>query len=254
MMQPSFMPWMGFFSLIDNSDIFIFLDDFQYSVQSFHQRNRLFIDKGKIGWYTVPIIKGISFKAALNKAKINDHVPWRQKLWSRFEANYQKCLYYKKFSPMINKWLFAKTHSLAEHNIIFIKLICDLLNFKPKFRFSSKCQKKSSQRSQKIIDLLKWCKVTKYLAARGSFAYLKKDGIFPVSDLEIVFQDFTTLPYPQRQSPNQFFPNLSIIDALMNVGISNTKKLIKQGTSQWLTWEQFSQIAIKGTNNHVKTN
>ena len=43
MMQPTFLPWLGYFQLIHKSDLFVFLDDFQFSVQSYHQRNKLFV-------------------------------------------------------------------------------------------------------------------------------------------------------------------------------------------------------------------
>ena len=66
MMQPSFMPWQGFFELIFISDIFIFLDDFQFSVQSYHQRNRLFVNtdpaelrKGTLFLESGPIIRAM---------------------------------------------------------------------------------------------------------------------------------------------------------------------------------------------------
>ncbi len=71
LMQPAFMPWQGFFELICRSDVFVFLDDFQFSVQSYHQRNRLFVNTGQVGWYNVAVEKS-SFKMPMNKAVINE--------------------------------------------------------------------------------------------------------------------------------------------------------------------------------------
>ena len=61
MMQPTFLPWQGFFELILKSDKFIFLDDFQLSVQSHQTRNKLFVGKNQVGYYLVPIQKSISY-------------------------------------------------------------------------------------------------------------------------------------------------------------------------------------------------
>ena len=64
MMQPTFLPWLGYFQLIYKSDIFIFLDDFQFSVQSYHQRNKLFVNQDQVDWYTVPIKKPMHLELA----------------------------------------------------------------------------------------------------------------------------------------------------------------------------------------------
>ena len=71
MMQPTFLPWQGYFELIYQADCFIFLDDFQFSVQSYHQRNRLFVNRDQVGWYTVPVKKSNAF---LRKTKTEDGI------------------------------------------------------------------------------------------------------------------------------------------------------------------------------------
>ena len=57
MMQPTFLPWLGFFELIYQSERFVLGDDSQYSHASYHQRNRLFVQAGQVGWFTVPVQK-----------------------------------------------------------------------------------------------------------------------------------------------------------------------------------------------------
>ena len=55
LMQPTFLPWSGYFALIDAADVFIFLDDFQFQRRSWHHRNRIFVAPGKPAWITVPV-------------------------------------------------------------------------------------------------------------------------------------------------------------------------------------------------------
>ncbi|MBI4685904.1 MAG: WbqC family protein [Nitrospirae bacterium] len=242
MMQPSFMPWQGFFELILKSDIFIFLDDFQFSVQSYHQRNRLFIDKGKVGWYTIPVQKSISFRTALNKTKINESTPWRMKMWKRIEHNYSKAAYYRTLAQQIKEWLFIPAETLAGQNIAFIKLVCNLLNINREMRASSDLLSKE-RGSKRVLELLRWCKAEKYYCANGSFSYMREEGIFPVDDIEVLFQDFKPVPYYQIGSPNAYMPFLSIIDALMNIGPESTLEFIKAGTPKWLLWDDMMKIA-----------
>src|SRR4030066_2207858 len=137
MMQPAFIPWQGFFELIHNSDVFIFLDDFQFSAQSYHQRNRLFVDKDMIDWYIVPVQKSISFKLPLNQTITNETTFWRKKMWKRIQQNYSGAKYFYEFAPFIEKWLSTPMESLAAQNIAFIKYVCEQLDIRPEFRLSS---------------------------------------------------------------------------------------------------------------------
>lgn len=248
MMQPGFIPWQGLFELIYQADCFIFLDDFQYSVQSWDQRNRLFINKNQVGWYTVPVEKD-SFKAPLNKAQINQQIPWREKMWARIENNYGKTKFFKEFSPDIKQWLLTPQNVLAAQNITFICMICDILGInKTEFKMSSQCSS-PARRSNRVLELLRWCKADSYLCANGSFAYMLEDGLFPVEDIKVEFQNFVPQPYLQKGSTADFFPFLSVLDALFNIGPENTLELIKNGTYKWLTWDEMKiQSEIPSTN------
>lgn len=239
MMQPAFMPWQGYFELILKSDRFIFLDDFQFSVQSYHQRNRLFVNKGQVDWYTVPVQKSSSFGAPLNKTKINEIIPWRKKMLKRIEANYSKAPYYSEIAPFMSSWLLTPKESLAEQNIVFIKFVCELLDVKCKFRFSSENHSKS-RRSERVIELLRWCEADFYLCAKGAFEYMLEDNVFPISDITVLFQDFKASRYEQVGVVDNFIPSLSILDALMNIGPVATKELIHNGTDRWMYWQEMA--------------
>ena len=238
MMQPAFLPWQGFFELISKSDLFIILDDFQFSVQSYHQRNRLFINKGQIDWYTVPVIKKVSFGGTINDAKINNDIPWRKKMWKRILQNYSKATYFDEIAPLIEEWLLNSYECLADLNMAFIKRTCKILNIDTEIRLSSQF-KSDARRSNKVIELLRWGNANQYLCAKGAFAYMKEDAVFPVDDIEIMFQNYIPKKYIQVGAPNEFIPFLSVLDALLNVGPEQTNELIKNGTEKWLTWDSI---------------
>jgi hypothetical protein len=247
MMQPAFLPWQGFFELICKSDVFIILDDFQFSVQSYHQRNRLFVNKGKVDWYTVPVQKAGSFGGPLNEVVINDKTLWRVKMWKRIQQNYSKASYFGELAPSIEKWLLYPYRSLADQNIAFIDLICAALGIHTEFRLSSE-HKINAYRSHKVLELLCWCSATQYLCAQGSFEYMRQDAVFPVDDIEILFQNFTPKPYTQIGAVNEFVPFLSALDALLNIGPDQTLELINKGTTKWLTWKDMM------AKDHLKNN
>lgn len=241
MMQPVFMPWQGLFELIIKCDIFIFLDDFQFSYQSFDQRNKFFVNKGQVDWYTVPVHKALSFKSQYNFVKPNYDIPWPDKIWKRIQNNYSKASFFDEFAEPIKKWLYTEWESLSSLNISFIKLVCDSFKITlPEFRLSSQCSKVSDlKRSERVFGLLRWCGADSYLSAHGSFRYMYEDGVFPVKDIELLFQDFQPRPYQQIGSTDKFIPYLSAIDALMNIGPNSTLNLIMTGTERWLTWDDM---------------
>ena len=92
-MQPTFLPWLGYFELIRSSDVFVILDDAQYSKGSWGNRNKICIDN-KEHLITVPIIKKKLGQTFL-ESEINDQVNWRKKLITTIEYNYRKHDYYK---------------------------------------------------------------------------------------------------------------------------------------------------------------
>jgi hypothetical protein len=236
MMQPAFMPWQGFFELIYKSEIFIFLDDFQFSSQSFQHRNRFFVNNGQVGWYTVPVLK--SFKKPLSQTSIKETIPWREKMWRRIQQNYSKAKYFEEISPSIMTWLFSKVSSLSDLNIGFIKMVCGLLGYDRDFKLSSQLPS-DSNRSERVIELLKWSNASRYYCAHGSFGYMQEDGVFPMNSIEILFQNFKPKNYPQVGSPGDFIQNLSVVDALLNIGPGKTAELIGFGTGTWLTWDEM---------------
>ena len=237
MMQPSFLPWQGYFELILKSDVFILLDDFQFSIQSYHQRNRLFVNKDQIDWYTVPVKKSISFKSPLNQVMIDEKTNWREKMWKRIQGNYSKAPYYKEIVPWLEAWLLEPAGSISSQNIAFIQYVSELLGYKGEFRFSSQLPS-NKVRSERVAEMLHWCSAEAYYSAKGSFDYMLEDGVFPLQDLPVYFQDFQPEPYDQIGAKNGFIPYLSILDALMNIGPVKASEYVINGTKKWLEWDE----------------
>lgn len=237
-MQPAFLPWQGFFELVFRSDAFILLDDFQFSNQSYHQRNRLFVAPGKVDWWTVPVHKAHASKTPLNQVRIDDGAPWRRKMLGRLHGNYARAPFYDAVYPRVEAWLARGDESLAELNIAFIELVLALFGWEREVHRSS-AYPDAAQRSQRVVGLLRQFGATGYLSARGSFGYMQEDGVFPVPGIEVHFQDFAAQPYRQAGSPGQFVPCLSVLDALFNVGPQETARLAAAGTTEWRDWQHM---------------
>ena len=239
MMQPTFLPWQGFFELILKSDKFIFLDDFQLSVQSHQTRNKLFVGKNQVGYYLVPIQKSISYEQALNKTLIVADVQWKNKMLRTLEYNYSKTLYFDEIFEKINPIIKSDISILSQLNMEIIKILCDILQIKSTFLLSSEFSKDTnsqSSRIKKVEELLDWSSADEYLCANGAFDYMKEDG-YNYKKYPVIFQNYVPKIYEQKHS-QEFIPYLSVLDALFNVGPEATFRLIESGTQHWLSWEE----------------
>ena len=244
MMQPTWMPWQGYFALIYACDCFVFGDDYQFSPGSYHQRNRLFRNIGEVVWVTVPMQKQHSHGLPLNQSRICDDPPWREKTWKQIRQNYAAAPFFAQLGPVVRRWLLAPEESLAAQNIAFTRLACEVMGIRREFRLSS-WHPSSLSRSQRVVDLISWCEADSYLCARGSFGYMKADGIFPSPGIDALFQDFHPQPYPQVGASGTFVPYLSVLDALFNIGPDTTLERIVAGTGTWQTWDEM--LADGGT-------
>lgn len=245
MMQPSFMPWQGLFELIYYSDKFIFLDDFQFVVQSHHTRNKLFINNDKVGYYCVPVQKSRCFQMKLNEVMLVENIQWKKKLLRTIEYNYKKTPFFNQIYSMLSDVLNENHKTLASLNIALIIKICNLLGIQKDFLYSSNFTKDTSstaKRSARVIELLKWAEADTYISAFGSYDYMKEDK-FDFKKYNVVFQNFHPKKYNQLQS-STFIPYLSIIDSLFNVGKDETLNLVKHGTDTWLNWQERGEINV----------
>lgn len=243
MMQPTFLPWQGMFELINKSDKFIFLDDFQYCPRSHHTRNRLFTGKNQVGFYGVNIKKTGTQKTKLNEACLTENTLWKSDILKRMRFVYAKTAYFKDYYPIIEKWLLQDYKSLADLNIGCIKMICDILGLKKEFLYSSDFTKQTgslAKRTQRICELLEWSGASMYLCAHGSFEYMKEDG-YDYKKYPVIFQNYQPKPYKQIHS-DSFVPYLSVVDALFNIGAENTLNLIENGTEKWQSFEEMLKL------------
>jgi len=223
-MQPTYLPWSGYFNLIYNTDIFIFLDDAQYSKGSWHNRN-LIINNSKKKWITIPLKKN-KLNTNLNKIYLHNVEEWKKSHISLLKQSYLRHPFYKSVEEICNFFLTVKENILSELNIILIKFICEKLLIKNRFIQSSRLALKKQQRTDKLIDLLENFSVTEYLSPQGSMAYLLEDNFYNKTKINLKFSKYKTREYLQHSNQNSYHDKLSIVDIIANLGWSGTKDYI----------------------------
>jgi hypothetical protein len=225
-MQPTFLPWMGYFSLIDQADFFVFLTDVQFAKRSWQQRNRIRMADGRIHWLTVPVQHHLA--ELICHIQIDECQPWRRKHLGVLKREYARASHFRAVFPELQKGYEAsETSLLGEFNMKMIRQLCGMLGIRTEF-VDSRSLKASKERSQRLVDICQELGATRYLSPVGSADYLESDGTFRGTDVELVYQNFSHPEYDQGQG--EFQSHLSVIDALLHCGTEETAQLIRTGT------------------------
>jgi hypothetical protein len=235
LMQPGFMPWQGLFGLVAASDVFVALDDFQFQRHSFQQRNRIRLAGDGETWVSLPVAhpRDGAFPTLAQAVPLAD-AKWRRRLKTTLDQSYGRAPHHAALRDRVDEWIDAPWSSVAHMNLAFIQLAAGAMGFEPEWRRASEIGA-TGQRSARVLDLLRRTGARTYLCARGSFEYMVDDGLFPVDDIDVVFQEFDPEPYPQRRAA-AFVSHLSVLDALFEVGADETRRLVLAGQRTWTPW------------------
>ncbi len=212
-LQPSFLPWRGYFDLIKKSDKFIFYDHVQYDKNGWRNRNRIIINN-KIKWLTIPIIHQ-KLNKALHSVKIFNPEKSLEKVIKTIHFNYSNHPNFKNFFPLIEKILLKKHDNLNDLNIDLILIICDYLKIKIDHVRSSSFP----NIDDKNLNLIEFCKkynCDKYLSGKLGKNYIN-NSLFLNQKISVIWHDFQETKYQQLNNKTEnFFENLSVIDYIFN--------------------------------------
>lgn len=222
-MQPTYLPWSGYFNLIKNVDYFVFLDDVQFNKRSWQQRNRI-LQNGKELMLSVPVFTKNKSKQKIYEVAVNNDTNWRKQHLKSIEFSYQKSPYFHEIMPVFMEIYSHETNNLADFNINLIKAISKLLKLETKFIFSRELYS-DTHKSQHLLDICNSLKCNTYISPLGSKDYIDSEALFEENPIAIRYQKYTPKIYNQINS-EEFHSHLSIIDVLFNIGIENTKMYI----------------------------
>ena len=214
-MQPIFLPWVGYFKMIKESDLFIFLDDVQFEKKSYQKRNKILLNKNE-KMITVPVLTKNKFTQNINEVFIDNQRDWKMELIETLRHNYSKHQYYDENISYIKKMFNKNFEKLADLDIELIKSITKYLSIDTKFELSSNF-KINERKEKKLIKILKKVGASEYLTPMRSKDYLGEGEIFRKNNIKINYFIYTCKKYEQKNS-DKFISHLSIIDLLFNKG------------------------------------
>ena len=226
--QPNFMPWLGYFYKIWQSDVFIFLDDVQFQKTGASYTNRVSINiNGQSSYLTIPI-KRDSGVSSINEVKFLNE-KWKKKVIGSLQANYGKSKFFKENKDFIFELVNFSSDNLAEYNINFIKHISHKLEIDTLFVKSSEFDI-SSTSTQRLIALIKKVEGTVYLSGSGGDNY-QEHRLYADEKIELIYNKMPKFEYHQIKT-DEFIGGLSILDAIFNIGFDVlTQSLFQKKTN-----------------------
>lgn len=213
-MQPTYLPWSGYFNLIKESSVFVFLDDVQFERRSWQHRNRVIVN-GLEHLLSVPVLKS-GQTTTIAESMVDDSSHWRVKHLSTLTRSYNKHPHGKEAIECFENSVMKASGLLCELNTQFIKAVIARLGLDAEIHFSSSI-KTSGAKSARLIEIVEHFGGDLYLSPRGSQTYIEEEGLFDQAGIPVKYQDFTPRPYPQKGT-DQFIPFMSIFDLIANVG------------------------------------
>lgn len=219
-MQPTYLPWAGYFNLISQADHFVFLDDVQYERQSWQNRNRVLVD-GRVHWLTVPAVRE-ELGQPISAVEIDDNIRWRAKHARLIEQSYSKHDHIADAREILPMIIDPSRTKLADLNIAIISVVANRLGLAPSFHRSSELGI-SGPRSARLLRICERFGCDEYLSPVGANGYLERDRVFDGAAVRLRFQDFVPAEYAQRHA-GAFIGYLSFIDVLANLGWRATRE------------------------------
>lgn len=221
-MQPTYLPWSGYFNIIATADIFVLLDDAQFQKNSWHNRNRLLVNHSP-HWITVPV-RHKTLSQSIRETEIDSTQKWWLKHSKLLRNVYSRHPFADDILDICTPIEQNDADNLAELNIKLIYWMLNKLKIQTKVILSS-TMSIEGRRTTRLVDLLQYLKADCYLSPKGALNYLEEDGFSDLTSIELVYQEFTPSPYTQyRHQP--FESHLSIVDVVANIGVESTRNYI----------------------------
>lgn len=219
-MQPYFLPYIGYYRLIAAVDKFVILDDVNYIKKGWINRNRILLDDQE-HLFTISLSKPSQNKK-ICEIELSESSVSLQKLRKKIECAYRRAPYFRDVIPIVIQMLEDAPSALDEFLYRSLDLSCRYLKIETKFEKTSRIYRNQSLKgSQRILDICRQEGATHYLNPAGGQELYNPD-LFNRHGLELSFLETVTFPYNQYGA--DFVPGLSILDVMM---FNSKKEILK---------------------------
>ena len=215
-LQPSYIPWRGYFDQIRRADLFIFYDDVQYDKHGWRNRNQIKTAQGK-QWLTIPVhSKGVTEGIPIKDVRIDWSKPWAKNHLKALTISYSKAPCFKIYLPLLESFYSRRDEFLADFTIeTTIQLTRELANTSTRFMRSSEISGIDGAKTDRLIQLLKQVGAMHYISGPSARDYIEQSK-FDEAGITLEYMQYDYSEYPQLYPPYDQY--VSIFDLLFMVG------------------------------------
>jgi WbqC-like protein family len=225
-LQPGYLPWLGFFDQMHRSDVFVYYDDVQFDKHGWRNRNRIKTPAGAL-WLTVPVRHAGLGQPRIMDTLIDGSTSWARKHVRSIRQYYAKAPFLNRYLPEIEELLERPWAHLADLDIALAGVLAGWLSLEPTVHRASALGI-AGDKSERLLNLCRHFGADRYLSGNAAQDYLEVD-LFTRHGVAVEWQNYHHPVYPQQHG--QFMPFLSALDLLLNCG-DESASILKRETRQ----------------------
>ena len=212
-LQPSYLPWLGYLEQIARCDVFVLYDDVQFDKGGWRNRNRIKTPNGPL-WLTVPVLTKGSAMPLVKDIRINNVQHWAKSHLKTLAQYYSKSPFYRRYHSEITDILTQQWESLALLDRAVIEWMCACFGIDTPMYWSSDLDV-AGDRLERLLAIINHFGGNRFYEGAAGRNYIPVDW-FAQRGVEVVFQDYHHPTYSQLHGP--FISHLSALDLLYNEG------------------------------------
>lgn len=209
--QSNYIPWRGYFDLIDDVDLFVFYDDVKYTPKNWRNRNRIKTVNGPM-WLSVPVLHGSN--TLIQEAEIDYKQRWVNKHVRSLTLAYQKAPFFKPYAGEFFDLLSQRFSTISALNVAACRWVMDRLGIRTRTCMSAELGI-GGVTPDRPLAILRRLGATAYLSGPTAKAYTDVAG-YAAAGIGLEFKSYEYPEYPQLHGA--FEPHVTILDLLFNCG------------------------------------
>ena len=215
-LQPSYIPWRGFFHQVQKADVFVLYDDVQYDDRGWRNRNRIQTARGA-QWLTIPVLgRGAQVEMIpICEVPICWDRPWPRKHWTTIRHAYSRAPFFRRYAGLIEAFYARRDERLADFTIDFIIALARELGLERTRFVRSSMLGIEGGRMERLIGILKAVGARHYISGPSARAYVD-EALLGQAGVTIEYMPYDYPEYEQLHPP--YDPQVSILDLLFMKG------------------------------------
>lgn len=215
--QPCYLPWKGYFHLIQSVDHFVFFDDVQYPRgRTWRNRNQIIVN-GAPKWINVPVDSS-AWRLNINEVAIRE--PYAAEHWRLIVEGYRKAAYFEQYEAPIGEIVRHEDNMLCRLTVHQTRALCRLLGIETRTSLSSELGITGLYKTDRLVEMCRRLGATEYVSGPSARDYMEPEK-FEAAGIKLSYFQYDYPPY--RQLSDQFTHFVSIVDMIFNLGPETPK-------------------------------